>query len=195
MSRMLVVVDYQNDFVNKNVLGFDGAEKLDAGIAARIREYDEKYDFIIETRDTHKENYMRTREGKHLPVMHCVEGTEGWEAYGETGELLRELDERQSCRYRRIDKATFGCHPYDMIDMMDWIQMNEVRLEAIEEIEFVGLVSNICVISNICVFQGAFPNAQIVVDPDLIASFNPKTHDAVLEVMQGLQVELVAKEN
>jgi nicotinamidase-related amidase len=188
--KMLVVIDYQNDFVNQ-ALGFEGAEKLDAGIAAKIREYDEKYDFIIETRDTHTENYMKTREGKHLPVMHCVEGTDGWEIYGETGELLRELDERQGLRYRRINKATFGCHPYDMVDMMDWIRMNEVRLEDVEEIEFVGLVSNICVISNICVFQGAFPNAQIVVNPNLTASFNPEMHEAVLKVMQGLQVEFI----
>lgn len=194
MCKMLVVVDFQNDFVDGK-LGFEGAEKLDAGIAAKIREYDEKGDFIIETRDTHNEKYLRTREGKHLPVEHCLYGTEGWETYGETGKLLKEIEERQGFRYRRIDKKTFGCHPFDMVDMLDWIVMNEVRLDEIEEIEFVGLVSNICVISNICVFQGAFPNAQIIVDPDLTASFNPELHDAVLKVMQGLQVELVGEEN
>lgn len=194
MCKMLVVIDYQKDFVNM-ALGFEGAEKLDAGIAAKIREYDEKGDFIIETKDTHNEKYLRTREGKHLPVEHCLYGTEGWETYGETGKLLRDLKERQSTIYREIQKATFPVHPFDMVDMLDWIVMNEVRLDEIEEIEFVGLVSNICVISNICVFQGAFPNAQIVVDPDLTASFNHELHDAVLKVMQGLQVELVAKEN
>ena len=188
--KMLVVVDYQKDFVD-GALGFEGAEKLDAGIAAKIREYDERGDFIIETRDTHHENYMKTREGKNLPVMHCIEGTDGWETYGETGEVLKELENRQSFRYRRIHKKTFPVHPYDMVDMMDWIRMNEIRLDEIDEIEFVGLVSNICVISNICVFQGAFPNAQIFVDEDLIASFNPKAHEAVLEVMLGLQVNLI----
>jgi nicotinamidase-related amidase len=190
---MLVVVDFQNDFVDGK-LGFEGAEKLDAGIAAKIREYDEKGDFIIETKDTHNEKYLRTREGKHLPVEHCLYGTEGWETYGETGKLLRELKERQSTIYREIQKATFPVHPFDMVDMLDWIVMNEVRLDEIEEIEFVGLVSNICVISNICVFQGAFPNAQIVVDPKLIASFNPKAHEAALEVMQSLQVVFIGEE-
>jgi nicotinamidase-related amidase len=82
-----------------------------------------------------------------------------------------------------------------MVDMLDCIVMNEVRLDEIEEIEFVGLVSNICVISNICVFQGAFPNAQIIVNPDLIASFNPSAHEAVLEVMQSLQVNFIGEEN
>ena len=188
--KMLVIVDFQHDFIDGK-LGFEGAEKLDAGIAAKIREYDENYDFIIETKDTHTENYRRTREGKHLPVEHCIEGAEGWETYGETGELLKEIEEREGFRYRKIRKATFPVHPFAMIDMMDWIVMNEIRLDEIEEIEFVGLVSNICVISNICVFQGAFPNAQILVDPNLIASFNPKAHEAVLEVMQGLQVQFI----
>ena len=191
--KMLVVIDFQHDFVDGK-LGFEGAEKLDAGIAAKIREYDERGDFIIQTMDTHKENYMSTREGSHLPVMHCIEGTDGWEAYGETGKLLDELNERQITRYRQIRKATFPVHPYDMVDMMDWIRMNEIRFEEIKEIEFVGLVSNICVISNICVFQGAFPNAQILVDPNLIASFNPKAHEAVLEVMQSLQVVFIGEE-
>jgi nicotinamidase-related amidase len=191
--KMLVVVDFQHDFID-GMLGFEGAENLDAGIAAKIREYDEKGDFIIETKDTHTEEYLRTREGEHLPVEHCLYGTKGWETYGETGKLLRELEEMQSTRYRQIRKATFPVHPYDMVDMMDWIRMNEIRFEEIEEIEFVGLVSNICVISNICVFQGAFPNAQVVVDPNLIASFNTKAHEAVLEVMLGLQVVFIGEE-
>lgn len=188
MSKMLVVVDYQNDFVN-GALGFEGAEKLDAGIAAKIRKYHENGDFVIQTMDTHEPNYMETREGKHLPVVHCIYGTPGWETYGETGKAIKEIEDK--LRFRRMGKATFPMHPYAMIDMLDWIVMNDVNLKEIEEIEFVGLVSNICVISNICVFQGAFPNAQIIVDPNLIASHDPKAHEAVLEVMKGLQVEFI----
>ena len=35
------------------------------------------------------------------------------------------------------------------------------------------------------------PLAQMVVDPNLIASHDPKAHEAVLEVMRGLQVKLL----
>ena len=38
MNRYLFVIDYQNDFVD-GALGFPGAEKLDAKIAAKVREY------------------------------------------------------------------------------------------------------------------------------------------------------------
>lgn len=177
--KMLVVVDYQKDFVDGS-LGFSGAEKLDAGIAAKIRAYAKNGDAVVQTMDTHHPDYLSTREGKHLPVLHCIEGTDGWETYGETAKALEEVG------FMRIDKATFGVHPSQMMELMTWLEGEEVT-----EIEFVGLVSNICVISNICVFQGAFPNAQILVDKNLTASFDPKAHGAVLEVMAGLQVQFI----
>lgn len=181
--KLLVVVDYQKDFVD-GALGFPGAEKLDAGIAAKIRLYSQCGDFIVQTMDTHGADYLTTREGKHLPVKHCLAGTDGWETYGETDKAIAEVE---NCpRFRRINKATFPVHPRDMMDLLAWIGDNEIT-----QIEFVGLVSNICVISNLCVFQGAFPLAQAVVSPDLIASFDPKAHEAVLEVMRTLQVELL----
>jgi nicotinamidase-related amidase len=192
--RLLVVVDYQYDFVSGK-LGFDGAEKLDVAIASKVREYRDAGDFIVETRDTHDINYLNTREGKHLPIEHCIYGTDGWEAYGDTGLILRELNDSEHVRYRRINKSTFGVHPFDMVDMLHWIVLNGVRFEDIDEIEFVGLVSNICVISNICVFQGAFPNAQIYVNPNLIASFDQQAHASVLEVMRSLQVNFIVEEN
>ena len=177
--KMLVVVDYQKDFVD-GALGFPGADKLDAGIAAKIRSYAREGNCIVQTMDTHHPDYLDTREGKHLPVLHCIEGSDGWETYGETANALEEVG------YMRIDKATFPVHPAQMLELLDWVKEEEIT-----EIEFVGLVSNICVISNICVFQGAFPNAQIVVDKNLTASFDAKAHQAVLEVMAGLQVRFV----
>ena len=38
MGKVLVVVDYQKDFVD-GALGFAGAEKLEEGIAALVAEY------------------------------------------------------------------------------------------------------------------------------------------------------------
>ena len=188
MKKMLVVIDYQKDFVD-GALGFPGAEKMDEAIAAKIRKYYDNDDLIIQTMDSHEDNYMETREGKHLPVKHCIYGTPGWETYGKTGEIIDEIE--YSIQFRRMGKATFPMHPYAMVDMLDWIVMNGINLNEIEEIEFVGLVSNICVISNICVFQGAFPNAQIIINPELTASHDPAAHEAVLTVMKGLQVKFI----
>ena len=181
--KMLVVVDYQKDFVDGS-LGFPGAEALDAGIAAKIQAYAAQGDWIVQTMDTHQAEYLTTRDGKHLPVMHCIAGTDGWETYGKTAQAIGQA--RESSRFHRIDKATFGVHPAQMLALQERLGDAEIT-----EIEFVGLVSNICVISNICVFQGAFPNAQVLVDKTLTASFDPKAHAAVLEVMAGLQVNFI----
>ena len=73
--KVLVVVDMQNDFIN-GALGTKEAEAVVPGVVEKIREFDGK---IIATRDTHGEDYLESEEGKHLPVVHCVKGTEGWE--------------------------------------------------------------------------------------------------------------------
>ena len=79
MEQYLFVIDYQNDFVD-GALGFPGAEQLDEGIAEKIRSYAPGH--VIFTRDTHQENYLETREGKLLPVKHCVQGSHGWALTG-----------------------------------------------------------------------------------------------------------------
>ena len=80
--KVLVVVDMQNDFIN-GALGTKEAEAVVPGVVEKIREFDGK---IIATRDTHGEDYLESEEGKHLPVVHCVKGTEGWE-------IRREVEE------------------------------------------------------------------------------------------------------
>lgn len=88
MKRGLFVIDYQNDFVD-GALGFQGAELLDEKIASKVRSYGQGNVWF--TRDTHFENYLETREGKNLPVVHCIRGTKGWEVYGETAKALEEV--------------------------------------------------------------------------------------------------------
>ena len=175
MDRYLFVIDYQNDFVD-GALGFPGAEKLDAGIAAKIREYGQGH--VLYTRDTHFENYLDTREGKLLPVVHCIKGTLGWELYGETARAVAEV------KASAIDKLVFG------MDVTD-PAIAEVLPESADEIELVGLVSNICVVSNACVLQAKYPEARIIVDAALTASFDPALNEKVLDVLEGFQVKVI----
>ncbi|MEG0757759.1 MAG: isochorismatase family protein, partial [Raoultibacter sp.] len=100
MKRLLIVIDYQNDFVDGS-LGFPGAELLEGPIAAKIAEYREAGDDIVVTLDVHDKNYLQTEEGKHLPVEHCLEGTPGMELYGSIASLLETSDPV-------IEKAAFG---------------------------------------------------------------------------------------
>ena len=175
MNRYLFVIDYQNDFVD-GALGFPGAEKLDAAIAAKVRQYGK--DRVLFTRDTHFENYLATREGRNLPVVHCVKGTPGWEVYGETAKALAEVNAKA------IDKLVFG------MDVSD-PAIAAVLPEKADEIELVGLVSNICVVSNAVVLQSKYPEATIVVDAACTDSFDKSLHEKVLDVLAGFQVKVI----
>lgn len=175
MNRYLFVIDYQNDFVD-GALGFPGAEKLDEKIAAKVREYGKGH--VLFTRDTHFENYMDTREGKNLPVPHCIKGSFGWKIYGETAKALAEVDAIA------IDKLVFGMDVTDPATAA-------VLPESADEIELVGLVSNICVVSNAVVLQSKYPEAAIIVDASCTDSFDKSLHEKVLDVLAGFQVKVI----
>ena len=175
MNRYLFVIDYQNDFVD-GALGFPGAEKLDEKIAAKIRSYGKGK--VLFTRDTHFENYLQTREGRTLPVVHCIKGSEGWQIYGETAKALAEVEAPG------IDKLVFGMDVTDPATAA-------VLPESADEIELVGLVSNICVVSNAVVLQSKYPEATIIVDAACTDSFDKSLNEKVLDVLAGFQVKVI----
>lgn len=176
MKKLLVVVDYQNDFVNGS-LGFKKAELLEEPIYKRINEYLREGNKVIFTYDTHYENYMSTREGINLPIKHCLENTEGHKLYGK----ISQFENTENTIH--IKKESFGVSPEDIIKIYN-------KTGDVESIEFVGLVSNICVISNVCTFQSKYINAQILVNKNLCASNDDKIHEKVIDVMKGLQVKI-----
>lgn len=175
MERYLFVIDYQNDFVD-GALGFPGAENLDGKIAEKIRSYGRGH--VLYTRDTHFDNYLETREGRNLPVKHCIKGSAGWQVYGETAKALQEVEAPA------IDKLVFG------MDVTDPATAAVLPASA-DEIELVGLVSNICVVSNAVVLQSRYPEATIVVDAQCTDSFDKGLHEKVLDVLEGFQVKVV----
>lgn len=177
MKKILIVVDFQNDFVN-GALGFPGAEQLDRPIAEKVRAYGKGNVFY--TLDTHGPSYLDTREGKNLPVVHCVKDTPGWEVFGETKQALKDVDATGFC------KESFG------LDITNDVLAHLPH--KVDEIELVGLVSNICVISNAVIFQTKYPQAKITVDASLTKSFDEKLHNCALDVLTGLQVNVINRE-
>ncbi len=173
MKRILVVVDYQVDFVD-GTLGFEGAELLDGKICKRIEEYRRAGDEVVFTLDTHAEDYLDTQEGKNLPVMHCIKGTEGHALYGKTATAVKDGD-------RIFEKPVFG----------SWELAEYLRAGKYDEVELVGLVSNICVLSNTVIAKTALPEAKITVNTALTDSFDKKLNEETFDILRGIQVEVV----
>lgn len=178
MEKVLVVIDYQNDFVNGS-LGFKRAEELENGIYEKVISYLKDGHKVIFTYDTHSENYLETREGKNLPILHCRMNTEGHMLYGKVNEFVNGENTIH------LNKYSFGISPQEII------RLSEKLGDNIEQIEFVGVVTNICVISNIVMFQSKYINSEIIVDASLCASFDKKLHEKALDVMEGLQVKVI----
>lgn len=176
--KLLVVIDYQNDFVD-GTLGFEKAKTLENSIYDKVKSYLENGDKVVFTYDTHYEEYLQTREGKNLPVAHCIKGTDGHKLYGKLNEFS---DAENTFHY---EKEGFGISPTDMIRLANDI------VEDIKEIEIVGVVTNICVISNIVMFQSQYREADIIVDASLCASFDDTLHEKTLDVAEGLQVKVI----
>ena len=173
MNKLLIVVDYQKDFVD-GALGFPGAEKLAEPIAARIAAYRANGDDVVFTFDTHGPDYSDTQEGRKLPVPHCLRDTGGWELYGAVAEAVQDEDEF-------FCKATFPS-----LELGQWLEECEY-----DQVELCGLVSHICVLSNAVVAKAALPEAEIVVDANLTASYDPVLHEKALDVLEGIQVTVL----
>ena len=181
MNRVLIVVDYQKDFVD-GALGFESAKNLDKGIASLVKEYAEDDNgLVLFTYDTHNLGYLETQEGKKLPVEHCIEGTEGWKLYGETE--MMEIMYPMKCT--RIKKPTFGS--YELAKRLTLIDGTQ---GGIESITLVGVVTNMCVISNAVIAKAACPEARIIIKKDLVDSFDKDLHQKALDVMASMQMDI-----
>ena len=163
--KTLIVIDMQNDFIDGS-LGTAEAVAIVDNVKAKIKEYVDRGDQIIFTRDTHQEDYMETNEGKHLPVVHCIEGTDGWQIrddlYVEGAEI--------------INKPSFG-----------YTGWNDYSFE---EVELIGLCTDICVVSNALIIKALFPEIKVSVDSSCCAGVTPESHDAALKTMQMCQIEV-----
>jgi nicotinamidase/pyrazinamidase len=182
MKKLLAVIDYQKDFVD-GTLGFEKAVTLEQGIYDKVNKYLKNGDKVLFTYDTHYEEYLQTREGKNLPILHCIKGTNGHKLYGKIDDFSN------SENTMHYEKKGFGISPEDIIQIA-----NEVG-DDIKEIELVGVVTNICVISNVVLFQSQYRNADIIVDASLCASFDDSLHEKALDVIEGLQGKVINRGN
>ena len=165
MKKTLIVIDMQNDFIDM-ALGTKEAVAIVPAVKAKIEEYVKCGGEIIFTRDTHLEDYLETNEGKHLPVPHCIKGTRGWEI----------ADGLYVDGAKIIDKPNFGWPYWDK--------------EAFEEVELVGLCTDICVVSNALIIKATHPEIKASVDSTCCAGVTPESHEAALKTMGMCQVEV-----
>lgn len=169
--KYLIVVDMQNDFID-GALGTVEAVAIVPKVKEKIETFDGK---VLFTRDTHFENYMETQEGKNLPVPHCIKGTDGWQ-------IRAELDALRTTE--PIDKVVFGSSE------LAQLLVEENNKERIESITFIGLCTDICVISNAFTVKSFLPEVPLIVDASCCAGVTPESHRTALASMKTCQIKV-----
>ena len=168
MSKAIIVVDMQNDFVT-GALGTKEAQEMLPRLVAKLSEVVKRdYGDIIFTQDTHKADYLQTQEGKFLPVEHCIKGTDGWE-------IVPELQKFLPRARIVIEKKSFGSTRLPTL------------LKPYDEVEFVGVCTDICVVSNALLLKAFYPEQLISIDAACCAGTSPDAHQKALDVMKNCQ--------
>ncbi|MCL1809961.1 MAG: cysteine hydrolase [Clostridiales bacterium] len=170
MKKLLIVVDMQNDFITGS-LGSAQAEQIVPFVKAKVEEYSQRGDRVIFTRDTHGAGYLETQEGRHLPVPHCIAGTDG---------------------HKIADGlCTGGCEVFDKPSFGSLELAKQVAAGGFDEIELCGLCTDICVVSNALILKAQLPETPVKVDAACCAGVTEESHRAALLTMKMCQVTIV----
>ena len=167
--KILVVVDMQNDFIDGS-LGTPEAVAIVPSVINKIRQYEDGGNLIIYTKDTHFDDYLETREGRNLPVKHCIKGTPGHDI---PADILRSHE-------LVFEKLTFGS-----VELISYLKSLEF-----DSVELIGLCTDICVVSNALMVKAHFPEIEVSVDSSCCAGVTPETHEAALTTMKMCQINI-----
>ena len=170
--KVLIVVDMQNDFVDGVLGSKEAVEMIDTAVET-ITSFDGK---VFYTQDTHGEDYLDTEEGRHLPVVHCIKGSQGWKIHPKIEKALLLKDATG------IEKSTFGSEK-----LMGII---EKEVPDVESITLIGICTDICVISNAMLAKAHFQNTPVTVISSACAGVTPESHENALEAMKMCHIEI-----
>ena len=170
MGKAIIVVDMQNDFID-GALGTSEAQAMLPRMAAKLTAEQAASTVIIFTMAApHGADYLQTQEGKKIPVEHCIRGTAGWQIADTLQPFVRGA--------QIVEKPAFGATDLPAL------------LANYDEIELVGLCTDICVISNALLLKAFYPEKPISVDVSCCAGVTPESHATALAAVWMCQVEV-----
>ena len=177
-----IVVDMQNDFVT-GALGTKEAAVIMPLVARTANKAVDEGHLVFFTMDTHSPEYLQTREGRVLPVEHCIKGTDGWQLVPEIAAAAKRLGYEAL-----VEKGTFGSAA------LPEIIRRQVSVGEIEKIRIYGVCTGICVTANAVILRTVFPETDIEVLGDCCACVTPDSHQAALATLETLQCKIIKAE-
>ena len=186
--KIIVIVDMQKDFISK-ALKNNVAEAMIPRMQEVLTDMNSSDNIVLFTKDTHYDDYMNTQEGRNLPVPHCIKDTDGWKIDKRISSVVDKGNYRKISSHNiinsRILKNTFGS-----LEVAETIKSLTIA-HPIDEVIFMGVVSDICVISNVLITKAYCPETKISIVKSCCAGLTPETHEAAFTVMQSCQVNII----
>jgi Amidases related to nicotinamidase len=180
--EVLVVIDMQKDFIDGS-LGTKEAQLILPKIIKRVEK--SKKELILFTYDTHQENYLDTLEGKKLPIVHCIEGSEGWEFDKDIINAWKNNED--TILLDEIEKHYFYKPVFGSMELVKFLKKHAVE---ITKVELIGVCTDICVVSNAIMIKNEIPDLELFVAADLCAGVTLESHEAALKVLAMCQVNI-----
>ena len=173
MRKILVLVDFQNDFIDGS-LGTAETVAIVPQVLEKLAQY--APEDRLATLDTHFENYLSTQEGQNLPVMHCQKGSFGWQMRAEAQLGFAKI----------FEKNTFGS-----LELPQHIKALAENEPDGLSVELIGICTDICVVSNALLIKAHAPEIPLLVDSRCCAATTPERQLAALETLKSCQVQVL----
>lgn len=177
MKKLLLVIDYQNDFVAPEGILTAGepAQILEPHILKRVEDYLAEGQDILFTLDTHDMASWDRHPESAAFAPHCLRGSEGWQVYGGLAPYAEG---------RSVEKSAY-CPPFALLEA--WVA-------EYDSIELLGVCTDICVLQTAVGLYTAKADSgsavRLSVDKKGCASFDQKGHEYALDYMHRiLQME------
>ncbi len=173
MKKLLLIIDYQNDFVadEGSLTAGKPAQAIEENLLKRIKDFQAAGDDILCTLDTH---FARSWSGDHPESrkypLHCDEKSNGWQLYGRLADL-------------ELETLTKTSYMLDQTDI-DWL------VRQYDLIELSGVATDICVLQNAIGLYNHAANQNLKVNfqvvENCVASFDSEGHQYALEYMKRI---------
>lgn len=172
--KVLIVVDYQNDFVADNGKLTCGkmAQDIEQNIYDLIQKTEKEGGTVFFTMDWHDKNLSDNNPEKRLFPQHCVRYTDGASIYGRINDL--------SYAKTKIYKDSYSMSRGSLDGVVS----------SFEEIILCGVATNICVLQNaINLYNTAiYKNRKIdfFIAENACASFDEQAHKDAIQYMKNI---------
>lgn len=195
---MLFIIDMQNDYIDKDKGSryVKDSEKIVEGIINKIKKCEERGEYIFYTVDIPIQEESFKANNNEQSLSNDIKSIN-------IQEMKSDKEEKWSCepykslkpyldKHEKIKKSYYAIPPETLFEFQRrFKEQNHI----IEEIEFVGVETHICVLANAICIQSAFPQASIVIHESLCKSKDDKDHKTALKIMEALGMEIRREED